>query len=153
MIKILVIEDDTDLRRNIVDLLELEDYEVYSAVDGEDGVRCAKEYKPSIVVCDIMMPKLDGYGVLKQLRNDPESLLIPMIFLTAKTDRQSMRIGMELGAEDYLTKPFTQHELLTAIQTQLSKRNALAQLLRETSRHSHHSDAHYDPHQTDASNT
>jgi two-component system sensor histidine kinase/response regulator len=146
MTKILIIEDDIDLRRNIVDLLELENYEVYSAVDGENGVRCAILYKPNIIVCDVMMPKLDGYGVLKQLRKDQDSLMIPVIFLTAKTDRQSMRMGMELGADDYLTKPFTQHELLTAIQTQLNKRNAIAELIQKSARKS-------EPNQSDTSNT
>ena len=131
MTKILIIEDDTDLRRNIADLLELENYEVCTAVDGEDGVRCAHEYKPNIIVCDIAMPKLDGYGVLTRLRKNPDSVLIPVIFLTAKTDRYSMRTGMELGADDYLTKPFTQHELLTSIETQLAKRNAITALIRK----------------------
>ncbi len=129
MTRILVIEDDADLRRNLVDLLELEDYEVYSGADGEEGIARAQERHPDLIVCDIMMPKLDGYGVLKALRADPDCVAIPVIFLTAKTDRQSVRMGMELGADDYLPKPFTQQELLTSIQTQLSKRMALREAL------------------------
>ncbi|MCL4507403.1 MAG: response regulator [Chloroflexi bacterium] len=130
MTRILVIEDDTDLRQNLVDLLELEEYEVFSGADGEEGLTCARECLPDLIVCDIMMPKLDGYGVLKELRADPNCLVIPVIFLTAKTDRQSVRMGMELGADDYLTKPFTQQELLRSIQTQLSKRTAIKAALR-----------------------
>jgi DNA-binding response OmpR family regulator len=134
MTRILIIEDDNDLRRNIVDLLELENYEVFAAVDGEEGVRLSRELKPNLVVCDIMMPKLDGYGVIKQLRQDREGMMTPVIFLTAKTDRQSMRLGMELGADDYLPKPFTQHELLTAIQTQLNKRSVITDLIQKSTR-------------------
>ena len=125
MTRILVIEDQPDLRGSIVEQLEYEGFEVFDAPDGQDGVQVARDKLPDLIVCDIMMPKLDGYGVLLELRSDPSTAAIPFIFLTARAGRSDFRKGMELGADDYLTKPFTQDELLGAIQVALEKRQML----------------------------
>ncbi len=125
MTKILVIEDEGRIRELVSNLLTLEDYEVVEAVDGEEGVALALNHQPDLIICDVMMPKLDGYGVLHELRNQPETEIIPFIFLTAKGTNLDFRQGMDLGADDYLTKPFTTDELLKAISTRLNKRTAL----------------------------
>ena len=119
--KILLIEDDTILRENTAELLELSDYEVRTASNGIHGVKLAKEYLPDTIVCDIMMPELDGYGVLEALSKDIRTKAIPFIFLSAKTERRDVRKGMEMGADDYLTKPFEEAELIGAIESRLAK--------------------------------
>ncbi len=119
--KILIIEDNSDIRENTAELLELSGYQVEKASDGIEGVRLAKSTLPDVVICDIMMPNLDGFGVLQVFSNHPELARIPFIFLTAKTDRADMRKGMEMGADDYLTKPFEEVELLRAIESRLKK--------------------------------
>ncbi len=121
MKKILLIEDNVDVRENTSDILELANYEVKTAENGRIGVEGAKQFKPDLVVCDIMMPELDGYEVLKALTEDKETTGTPFIFLTAKTDRSDIRLGMNLGADDYLTKPFEENELLEAISCRLKK--------------------------------
>lgn len=131
MIKLLVIEDDNDLRDNIRDYLEAENYEVLESADGLEGLHKAKEFSPDLIICDIMMPKLDGYKVLSSLRQNDETSLIPFIFLTSKVERSEQREGMELGADDYLTKPFTRDELLRAIHTATEKRQKLVEQLSE----------------------
>ncbi|MDT7827486.1 response regulator [Pricia sp. S334] len=118
---ILLIEDDTVLRENTAELLELSDYAVLTASNGMTGVQLAKESLPDAIVCDIMMPELDGFGVLEALSKDNRTKTIPFIFLTAKTERQDMRRGMEMGADDYLTKPFEEDELIGAIESRLAK--------------------------------
>ena len=122
MKKILVVEDAQALRRDIVEMLGYEGFEVEGAENGLVGVERARQYQPDLIICDIMMPGLDGYGVLETLRKDPVTATIPFIFLTARTERLDMRQGMELGADDYLTKPFTAQELIKTVQTRLSKR-------------------------------
>lgn len=121
MKKILIIEDDTVLRENIAELLSLAQYEVFTASDGKKGVITAKKQAPDVIVCDIMMPELDGYGVLEALSKDGDTNQIPFIFLSAKTERQDIRKGMELGADDYITKPFEESELLGAIKSRLAR--------------------------------
>lgn len=121
MTKVLVIEDAKDLRDDVVEMLSLEGYNAEGAENGIEGVRLAREFYPDLIVCDIMMPELDGYGVLQNLRSTPETATIPFIFLTAKTDRVDMRHGMVLGADDYLTKPFRVNELLDSIRVRLEK--------------------------------
>ncbi|KEY18964.1 response regulator [Kaistella antarctica] len=121
MKKILVIEDNQDVRDNTADILELEGFEVTTAENGKIGVELATELLPDVIICDIMMPVLDGYEVLEELNNHPETSSIPFIFLTAKTERTDLRKGMNLGADDYLTKPFTDQELLEAIESRLKK--------------------------------
>lgn len=121
MKKILIIEDDTIMRENTAEILELARYEVKTAPNGKVGSALAREIKPDLIICDIMMPELDGYGVLHILSKDPSTAAIPFIFLTAKAEKSEVRKGMELGADDYLTKPFEDTELLNAIESRLKK--------------------------------
>jgi DNA-binding response OmpR family regulator len=122
MNKILLIEDNTELRENTSEILSLASYAVTSAENGKAGVDIAIREKPDLIVCDIMMPELDGYGVLQILSKNTETCNIPFIFLTAKTEKTDIRKGMNLGADDYLIKPFDDIELLNAIDTRLRKR-------------------------------
>ncbi len=121
MKKILVVEDAQALRRDIIEMLGYEGYDVEGAENGLVGVERARTYHPDLIICDIMMPGMDGFGVLETLRADPATSTIPFIFLTARTERMDMRHGMELGADDYLTKPFTAAELISTVQTRLNK--------------------------------
>ncbi len=105
--------------------MEFEGFNCVVAPDGEAGIRLAKEFLPDLIICDIMMPHTDGCGVLNALRDDPLTANIPFIFLTAKADRMSLRYGMELGADDYLTKPFKSHELLAAVNARIQKKASL----------------------------
>jgi CRP-like cAMP-binding protein/ActR/RegA family two-component response regulator len=121
MKSVLVIEDNTDIRENTVEILDLAGYKTFSAENGKKGVEMAFREKPDLVVCDIMMPVLDGYGVLHLLRKNEDTINIPFIFLTAKIERTDFRKGMEMGADDYITKPFEDIELLNAIEIRLKK--------------------------------
>ncbi|MCJ7465928.1 MAG: response regulator [Maribacter sp.] len=125
MKKILFIEDNTDVRENTADILELANYEVVTAENGRIGVEKAKQFEPDIVVCDIMMPEMNGYQVLEALSKNSKTAGVPFIFLTAKTARTEIRAGMNLGADDYLTKPFEENELLDAISSRLQKNEFL----------------------------
>jgi two-component system, sensor histidine kinase and response regulator len=125
--KILVIEDELNVRKNIVELLESEDFEVFSAKDGFEGIFLAQAHSPELILCDVNMPELDGYGVLSNLRKDPDIAITPFIFLTAKAASEEIREGMNLGADDYLTKPFSRQELLNTIKARLSKQKIHAQ--------------------------
>lgn len=118
---ILLIEDHPDMRENIAEILELSDYNVIKAENGKQGIQQAKEHHPDLIVCDIMMPEMDGYGVLRVLGKSPETAKIPFIFLTAKAEMSDLRKGMNLGADDYLTKPFDDVELLDSIEMRLKK--------------------------------
>ncbi|WP_310096262.1 response regulator [Mucilaginibacter pocheonensis] len=120
--KVLIIEDNNDIRENVVEILELAGYEAREAKNGKAGVELALSYLPDIILCDIMMPELDGYGVLYMLNKNPDTAAVPFIFLTAKAERVDLRKGMEMGADDYLTKPFDDMELLNAIETRLKKK-------------------------------
>ncbi len=121
MKKILLIEDNAEIRENTGEILTLANYEVISAENGKIGIDLAQREKPDLIICDIMMPELDGYGVLHILSKKPETAIIPFIFLTAKTEKSDIRKGMTLGADDYLTKPFDDTELLNTIETRLRK--------------------------------
>ena len=121
MKKLLLIEDDVTVRENTAELLELSNYDVLTASNGKLGIEKARQEVPDIIVCDIMMPEVDGYGVLEALGKNPETLNIPFIFLSAKTEHKDIRKGMDLGADDYLTKPFEEEELLSAIESRLAK--------------------------------
>lgn len=125
MKKILVIEDEPDIRENIIDLLSEEGYLAVGAQDGEEGIHKIWQEFPDLVLCDILMPKVDGYGVLTVVSKSPITSTIPFIFLTAKTQREDLRKGMALGADDYITKPFSRLELLQAIETRLLKHEQL----------------------------
>ncbi len=118
---ILLIEDNDEIRENTAEILELAGYKVNTSANGKLGVEQALADKPDLIVCDVMMPVLDGYGVLHLLNKNPELKGIPFIFLTAKAERGDFRKGMEMGADDYVTKPFTDIELLTAIESRLNK--------------------------------
>lgn len=121
MKKILVIEDTENVRENICEILESEDYEVHSAENGKLGVEMALNIQPDLVLCDIMMPEMDGYETLKEMRKNVSISTVPFIFLTAKNTRQDQRLGMELGADDYIPKPFTIDELLGAVSMRLKR--------------------------------
>lgn len=120
--KIVVIEDNNDIRESIVEILELANYTVFEAENGRKGIDLAIEHKPDIILCDIMMPDLDGYGVLLILNRNPQTAGISFIFLTAKTERVDFRKGMEMGADDYLTKPFDDIELLKAVESRIRRK-------------------------------
>lgn len=119
--RILVIEDNEEMRQNIEDILGLAGYTVMGAADGKAGVALALEHKPDLILCDIMMPGLDGYGVLHILSKNPEATHIPFIFLTAKAEKEDFRTGMNLGADDYLSKPFEGLDLLRVVEIRLKK--------------------------------
>lgn len=121
MKKILLIEDNSEIRENIAEILSLANYNVLQAENGKVGVEMAKNEHPDLIICDIMMPVLDGYGVLHMLSKNPETSTIPFIFLTAKSEKEDFRKGMNLGADDYLIKPFDDLELLDAIEIRLKK--------------------------------
>lgn len=125
MKKILVIDDNTDIRENTAEILDLAGYSTLTAENGKRGVEIALQEKPDLIVCDIMMPDLDGYGVLHLLKKNPDTENIPFIYLTAKTERGDFRKGMEMGADDYITKPFDDLELLRAIEIRLKKMEIL----------------------------
>ncbi len=131
MNKILVIEDEFLIRENLLERLGAEGFDTVGAENGLDGVKLALANRPDLIICDVMMPELDGYDVLRTLRQNPNTAAIPFIFLTAKADKAALRQGMELGADDYLTKPFTKTELLGAIATRLKKHAVVAQHFEE----------------------
>ena len=121
MIKILIVEDNAEIRENTGEILELANYEVFTAANGKEGYEMAVSEAPDLIVCDIMMPVLDGYGLLHLINKNEQLKGIPFIFLTAKTERNDFRKGMEMGADDYITKPFNDIELLNAIESRLKK--------------------------------
>ncbi len=121
MKKILIIEDEPEMRRNIATILRLEKYQALTAEHGRAGVELALKENPSIILCDVMMPELDGYGVLKALRENAATKATPFIFLTAKGEKPDIRAGMNLGADDYLTKPVAKNDLLDAITSRLKR--------------------------------
>ena len=132
MAKILVIEDEESIRENILDLLEAENFEGIGAINGQVGIKLANEQIPDLILCDMMMPEVDGHGVLKALRSEPLTATIPFIFLTAKADKSDIRTGMELGADDYITKPCTPQELLKAIAIRLEKQKTISRQSQKT---------------------
>ncbi len=129
MKRILVIEDQAPMRRNLALLLELEGYTVLTAPDGRAGVETARREKPDLVICDIMMPELDGHGVVRALRSERETALLPFIFLTAKGEKDDVRAGMQYGADDYLTKPVIREDLLVAVKTRLARAEVAQELV------------------------
>ncbi|MEO8765969.1 MAG: response regulator [Ginsengibacter sp.] len=127
MKKILIIEDNLEVRENTAEILALSNYEVITAENGKAGVEKALKDRPDLIVCDIMMPVLDGYGVYHLLSKHKETASIPFIYLTAKSEKADVRKGMEIGADDYITKPFDGIELLRAIEIRLKKNEVLRQ--------------------------
>lgn len=124
-VKLLVIEDEQNIRQNVQELLEAKGYQVRTAANGKEGVSEALDFKPHLILCDIMMPKMDGYKVLETVRKTTSIQNVPFIFLTAKVDKQDIRQGMEMGADDYLTKPFTSKELTGSIEARLQRQEKL----------------------------
>jgi EAL domain-containing protein (putative c-di-GMP-specific phosphodiesterase class I)/CheY-like chemotaxis protein len=127
MAKILIIEDEDDIRKLMLFILHKEGYEVFQAVDGAKGVQVAQEQQPDLIISDVVMPEMNGYQTLTTLRQDERTRAIPFIFLTSKAEKHDLRQGMNLGADDYLTKPFTRSELLEAIRTRLTRQAMTAQ--------------------------
>ncbi|HET7896154.1 MAG TPA: response regulator, partial [Flavisolibacter sp.] len=119
MKRILVIDDDRDILENTAEILALSHYDVDVAGDGREGVQKALEQRPDLILCDIMMPELDGYGVLHMVQNNPLLQNVPFVFMSAKTEKEDLRRGMSLGADDYITKPFYPTDLLTALEGRL----------------------------------
>jgi CheY-like chemotaxis protein len=131
MRNILVVDDESSIRTSIVELLQADGYNAFSAADGKAGLSLARERRPDVVLCDVMMPGLDGYDVLTALRKDPMTATIPFIFLTGQSDQNHHRVGMNLGADDYITKPFTRAHLLKSIVTRLEKNASYDRQLEE----------------------
>jgi CRP-like cAMP-binding protein len=127
---VLLIEDNGDLLDNTSELLELASYHVITAVNGREGIEAARKHKPDIILCDVMMPDLDGYGVIRALGNIPELKGTPFVFVTAKSEKHDFRYGMGLGADDYLTKPFNGEDLLTLIETRIKKAQSMKDSMR-----------------------
>jgi DNA-binding NarL/FixJ family response regulator len=125
MKKILIIEDERNTRENLRTILEMEGYQPITANDGQAGLASAFQESPDLVLCDVTMPKLDGYGVLTALRRDPRTSVVPFIFLTAKGERPDVRAGMNLGADDYLTKPASAEEVVAAVESRLIRHRTL----------------------------
>lgn len=121
MSTILVVEDEPRIREGIVELLELEGYDVLEASNGKVGVEQAKQHTPDLIICDVMMPEMDGHGMLQALRQHEATMTTPFIFLTARAEKSDLRAGMNLGADDYLTKPFASEDLLAAVATRLKQ--------------------------------
>src|ERR1700758_1094079 len=121
---ILIIEDNKEILENLTEYLELEGYKTIVAGNGKKGVELAGEFIPDLIICDVMMPDMDGYEVLQMLSRNPETAGVPFIFLTAKADKGDVRKGMNLGADDYLTKPFDETELIHAIEVRLKRSNS-----------------------------
>lgn len=133
MKRVLLIEDDSALRENTAELLELSGYSVITAPNGKIGITATKQHLPDIILCDIMMPVIDGYGVLESLSSDETTKQIPFIFLSAKTEHKEIRKGMDLGADDYLTKPFHEEDLISAIESRLARAELLGRKLGSSS--------------------
>lgn len=129
--KILIIEDQATMRRNVALMLQMEGFETATAENGRTGIDVARQQRPDLILCDVMMPEMDGYAVIQALRDDEDFANTPFIFLTAKSDRNDVRIGMNFGADDYLTKPVIRDDLLAAVQTRLARAEMLNQRLAE----------------------
>ncbi len=135
MKKILIIEDHEDIRENFAEILDLAGYETFTAENGKIGVEIAEKVRPDLILCDVMMPVLDGYSTLSILHKKLETADIPFIFLTAKSEKADFRYGMNLGADDYITKPFESNELLKVVEMRLAKSEKMRQVTGDNSNH------------------
>ena len=120
---ILVVEDEQEVRKTIVEVLENNGYDVFQSGDGQEAISYLRTYTPDLVISDIMMPNVDGYEVLKYIKNNPATESVPLIFLTAKAEFQEIQKGLEYGADQYLLKPFRMKDLITAVEIQLTNKN------------------------------
>ncbi len=127
MFRILVIDDEKQIRDNIAEILEYGGYDVLKAEHGAMGIRLAREALPDLIICDIAMPGLDGFDVFQALQSDPLTVVLPFLFVTAQADHASIRHAMSLGADDYLTKPFVAEEVLSAVRARIEKRTVISQ--------------------------
>jgi len=125
MAKILVIEDEEAIRDKIMTVLRYEGFETLGAAEGDEGIGVAADESPDLIICDVLMPRMNGYGALSALRANEKTAAIPVIFLTAAASRADQRKGMELGADDYITKPYTVDELLSAVRTRLERHSTI----------------------------
>jgi DNA-binding response OmpR family regulator len=125
MKRVLIVEDDLMIRENLVEVLEMENFVTLSTMDGVAGLELAQEYLPDIIICDVMLPGLNGYSLLDAIRKNMQTAAIPFIFLSAKAAQSDLREGMSLGADDYLTKPYTTQDLLDAINARLIEREVV----------------------------
>ncbi len=123
------------MRRNIALMLQMEGYETLTAENGRTGLKAALDKRPDLILCDVMMPEMDGYGVVQALREDKTMATVPFVFLTAKSDKSDLRIGMNFGADDYLTKPVNRDDLLAAVQTRLSRAAAVSEVIQDAVDH------------------
>lgn len=128
---LLLVEDEASLLENLEEMLELEGFHILKAMNGAEGLNQLKNQRPDLIICDIMMPMMDGFAFLKKVRAQAATASLPFIFLTAKTSEEDQRLGRDLGADDYLTKPFTREGLLKAIGLRLGKQHALSHLEKE----------------------
>jgi DNA-binding NarL/FixJ family response regulator len=131
MKKVLIIEDNAAMRKNISFMLEMEGLKTCAAADGKEGVQKARSEKPDLILCDVMMPEMDGHQVVQELRKDPAFAVTPFIFLTARADRGDVREGMNLGADDYLTKPIKHADLMDAVRTRLQRAEAVQHVVEQ----------------------
>lgn len=135
MKRILVIEDQAPMRRNIALMLEMEGYRVFAAENGKVGLEAARKEKPDLIICDVMMPELDGHGVVQTLRDEDATATTPFIFLTARSDKGDIRIGMNFGADDYLVKPVVREDLLAAVEARLARAEIIEARLKAAASH------------------
>lgn len=135
--RILLVEDENQLRENIAELLEIQGFEVLAVDSGDKAVSFLSDFKPSVILCDIRMPRFDGFWVLMEIRKNKTFGNVPFIFISAKADRRDVRTGMDLGADDYLTKPFSSEELLSAVRARLERANDQQLSLMDTFNESH----------------
>lgn len=138
MKKIFVIEDDETLRENLLSLLEVEGFETHFSETGKEGIELIKEVLPDLILCDIMLPDTDGYQIISELKIYPQTRNIPFVFLTARAEMKDLRSGMNLGADDYLTKPYDANELINVVNTRIAQHNLNEEKPTETINHSYH---------------
>jgi DNA-binding response OmpR family regulator len=131
--RILIIEDQAPMRRNLALMLQMEGFDVASAENGREGLEKVREFRPDLVICDVMMPEMDGYAVIQTLRAEKATATLPFIFLTAKGDKGDLRIGMNFGADDYLTKPVIREDMLAAVQSRLARAQAVEERVQAAS--------------------
>lgn len=138
MKKIFVIEDDEALRENLISLLDVEGFQTHFSETGKEGIELIKEFLPDLILCDIMLPDTDGYQIISELKTHPQTRNIPFVFLTARAEMKDLRSGMNLGADDYLTKPYDANELINVVNTRIAQHNLNEEKPTKTIKDGHH---------------